>query len=884
MATKRVSASTFLKQHDAHTLSVQLSKLVMDPVDVVQYLDKFSTITTPSSKNIQSFVKLFHRSASGSFDIKMKNFTSNKTTTFNECIQSFHLDKENTLFATKIKSIDAVPQTASSIDVVVRFSFELINHPTWILQIDLVKTLSNPLEFGSKLASTKALIVDVPLEEMSPNAYDHVITSLINIEKQPITHSEILDLIGDISIADSTTESNEYQEEIYGLAKDIFRDAVIVSQFKRQSGFKRLSSNTIELSRPIYFKQVLPEIESFYMTDKMDGTRAMLIIDEVYRRSGHRRIYLGTNIKAVSDQVYTLSSFKKSSESKTIETDHSVLDVEMMVNAKGERTFHCFDIIALKSKRVSNSPFKDRISKFEEVQTLMEKYELGSVKEFVKLSKDTFSKQIKSFYEKKRSYHIDGIIFTPEGMYYKDAAKLKKSKYDRVFNTDYSSTISFKWKPLDQLTIDFYLMSHPSKKGSYVLCSGVDVKTFKQLHMTFFDGYKAPLSNNSHQYFPIQFESYDGSFENVWTPTKEELEICSEDCKTLDGQVGEFAFANSKGIILNNPKLIRLRGDRMSDIAKGEYYGNALRYAELIWHSINYPLTIEAMCDPTDIGYFANDNNDWYKAQRSFNSFVKTHLLETYLYPKSNGTTRILDIACGKGQDIARSIDVGFDEVVAVDKDVDAIYELLERKYNLRVKRRGATANVHVKQLDLEDDSDFNIKKLKLASESVDSAMINFAIHYICHSPEPKKLNPLEEFAKLVGYYLKTGGRLMITTFNGEDIFKLLNQNSEWNQLESGRVKYSIKRSFSSEILTQMDQSIDVLLPFSDGRYYKEYLVNYQYVQEVFEANGFRLVKTDSFESLLRLYKKQNSKGFSEMTNADKEWVALYGYMIFEKN
>ena len=883
MATKRFTASTFLKQQQDAVLSVQLSKLIMDPADVIQYLDKFATIVTPSSKTIQSFVKLFHRSSSGSFDVKMKNFTSNKTSTFNEHVKTFHLDNSTILTATKIIPIDSVPQTATSIDIVVRFNFELINHSGWILQIDLVKTLNNPLDFSSKLSVTKALLVDVPLEEMNPNAYDHMITSLVQIEKTAITHSEIIELVEDINSEDSPIDSSEYQEEIFALAKDIFRDAITISQFKRQSGFKRLGSNTIELSRPIYFKQVLPEIETFYMTDKMDGMRAMLIIDEVYRRSGHRRIYLGTNIKAISDQVYVISSFKKTSESKTIETDHTVLDVEMMTDSKGSRSFHCFDVIALKSKKVSNSPFKDRISKFEEVQTLLEKYELGSVKEFVKLSKEDYSKQIDSFYQKKRSYHIDGIIFTPEGMFYKDAAKLKKNKFDRVFNTDYSTTISFKWKPLDQLTIDFYLMNHPTKKDSYVLCSGIDSKTFKQLHMSFFDGYKAPLSTNSHQYFPIQFESYDGSFDNVWTPTKEEKSLCMEECKSLEGQVGEFAFADSKGL-LSKPKLIRIRNDRIQDITKGEYYGNALRYAELIWHSIQYPLTIEAMCNPTDIGYFANDNNDWYKSQRSFNSFVKSHLLENYLYnPSPDKATRIMDIACGKGQDIARAIDVGFDEVVAVDKDVDAIYELLERKYNLRIKRKGATANVHVKQLDLEDDSDFNIKKLKIEKESVDSAMINFAIHYICHSPEPNKNNLLEEFAKLVGFYLKSGGRLMITTFIGEDVFKRLNEKTEWNLIDSGRVKYSIKKSFSSEVITPMDQSIDVLLPFSDGQYYKEYLVNYQYLQEVFEANGFSLVKTDSFESLLRLYKKQNSKGFSELSKVDKEWVSLYGYLIFEK-
>ena len=881
MAPKRMSVAAFLKQNAL--TSIEMNKLVMDPVEVVAYLEKFESVVSPSSKSVQSFAKLFHRSAAGSYDVKIKTFGSNETSMFNEHIRSYDIQGSMKLISTITNPIQSVPQTASSIEIITRFGFELINHFGWMLQVDLVKTLSNPLEFATKIANAKALLVDVPLEKMKTDAYDCVVTTLVRVSSGPIAYSDIVELTSDISSESSTDEdSQEYQSAIYSLAKDIFRDAIVVAQFKRQSGFKRLGANTIELSRPIYFKQVLPVIDTFYMTDKMDGTRAMLIIDEYYRRSGHRRIYIGSDIRAVSDQVYNIATFSKPPNSKTIEIDHTVLDVEMMSGSNDTRTFHCFDVIAFQSKRVANAPFKDRYSNFEAIDTLMKKYELGTVKEFIKLTKDGFSDQIKAFYKKKRSYHIDGLIFTPEGMYFKEATKLKKTKYDRVFNTDYSSTVSFKWKPLDQLTIDFYLMAHPTKKNSYVLCSGVDNKTFGMLQMKFFDGYKSPDSPNSHKYFPVQFNPYDGDFDNVWSPSEVEQALCFGDCKDLDGQVGEFAFADSTGL-LEKPKMIRLRGDRIQDIAKGEYYGNALRYAELIWHSIKYPLTIDTMCEPTGIGYFADDDNDLYKAQRHFNSFVKTQLMETYLYPKTKGKARMMDIACGKGQDIARAIDIGFEEIIALDKDIDAIYELLERKYNLRVKRKGASANIHIKQLDLESSSDEIIKSLKIEPESVDAANCSFAIHYICHSASIGKKDPITEFAKMTSHYLKSGGRIMITAFNGTDVFNALQGKDQWTLIENDNVKYSIKRDFTSEVMTANDQKISVLLPFSGGNYYTEFLVNYDHLQSVFEANGFQLVKTDGFGSLLRSYKKENPKGYHALSSVDKEWVSLYGYLIFEK-
>ncbi|KAL4094295.1 hypothetical protein PRIC1_009956 [Phytophthora ramorum] len=485
----------------------------------------------------------------------------------------------------------------------------------------------------------------------------------------------------------------------------------------------------------------------------------------------------------------------------------------------------------------------------------MEKHDVGTIKTFIKLAKDTYGKQIKEFYDTKRAYHIDGLIFTPEGEYYKVAVKQRKNKYESIY---YSTTISFKWKPLDQLTIDFYLMKHASKKDTYMLCSGVDATTFKHLQLSFFEGYKAPEAPNSHRYFPIQFEPSDGGFNVQWMPSKDDLALCNVDCKTFDGMVGEFTFADKRGK-LDKPKLLRLRTDRVHDITKGEYYGNALRYAELIWHSINYPLTIDALCKPSDVGYFASDDNGWFKAQRSFNSFVKSYLLETYLYTQTKSKARIMDLMAGRGQDLS------------------------QRKYNFRVKRKEATANIHIKRADFEESSETNIKALKIPAGSVDSSIINFGLHYICHNAGPDQLDPLTEFAKFNAHYLKPGARLMITAYNGEDIFKLLTAAPEWSLNENGRIKYSINRTFSSDVLTDNDQAIDVLLPFSGAMYYREYLVNYDYVQKVFEANHFKLVKTDGFGSLLRSYKKQNARGYNSMTTEDREYVSLYGYMIFER-
>ena len=123
----------------------------------------------------------------------------------------------------------------------------------------------------------------------------------------------------------------------------------------------------------------------------------------------------------------------------------------------------------------------------------------------------------------------------------------------------------------------------------------------------------------------------------------------------------------------------------------------------------------------------------------------------------------------------------------------------------------------------------------------------------------------------------------MITTFNGNAIFELLKNRESWTLSENNRVKYSIKKGFSSETMTLVNQEIDVLLPFSAGTYYREYLVNYDHVKAVFQNEGFVCVISDGFDSMLRLYKKQNKEGYGRMSQNDKDYVSLYSYLILQK-
>ena len=92
------------------------------------------------------------------------------------------------------------------------------------------------------------------------------------------------------------------------------------------------------------------------------------------------------------------------------------------------------------------------------------------------------------------------------------------------------------------------------------------------------------------------------------------------------------------------------------------------------------------ICDNKEC-YFQIDDNLLYKAQRSFNSYVKSKTLENIIADKlydKNDTNWVIDLAAGKGQDLARLNNLNFKNGLFIDKDKNALLELVNRKFTLK--------------------------------------------------------------------------------------------------------------------------------------------------------------------------------------------------------
>jgi hypothetical protein len=80
-----------------------------------------------------------------------------------------------------------------------------------------------------------------------------------------------------------------------------------------------------------------------------------------------------------------------------------------------------------------------------------------------------------------------------------------------------------------------------------------------------------------------------------------------------------------------------------------------------------------------------------------------------------------------------------------------------------------------------------------------------------------------------------------------------------------------MRKLYTGKKLLKAGQEIELVLPFSNGEYVKEYLVNVQFLTKTFEKYQMHLVET---------YRMTNTEGVSE---TDMKHLSLYGVLKYMK-
>jgi len=435
----------------------------------------------------------------------------------------------------------------------------------------------------------------------------------------------------------------------------------------------------------------------------------------------------------------------------------------------------------------------------------------------------------------------------------------------------------YKYKPPEQLTIDFLIKKCPAKlqeenkftdhdnKILYLLFCGINKRVFYKLSMRLIKHYNDIFPNidtkNLPQYFPIHFEP----------SSKKNAYLFWSDKEDLDGEVGEFLYNIKK----EEWTLTKIREDRKVEVKRGNYFGNNYKVAEFVWMAYLDPLVIEDINkddNKDDNIYFQEYDNILHKASRNFNSNVKSEIFKKY-----RNTNWVIDLASGKGQDLFRYSNNNMRNIIFLEIDKVALTELIIRKHSFSNDEKYKNhMNILIQNVDLLDDYKDNIKKINnvYTSHNIDLIMCNLSFHYFV-----KNMESLDNICQLINHYLISGGTFIFSTFDGNKIVNLLEENNgEWTVKVGDKIKYSIKKKYKENHITNIGQKIDVLLPFSKNTYYEEYLVNIDTIEKELKKYNIFLKDNIPFSNYFNSY-----DSIYELDHDDRKYVDLYHYYIFVK-
>lgn len=634
----------------------------------------------------------------------------------------------------------------------------------------------------------------------------------------------------------------------------------------------------------------------WFVTEKTDGTHAL--------------IYAAPN-----GAVWLLSDKLEQLRIPPIGGDQSpvtIVDGELIAPADGTKSpplFVIFDVLVIDDTPVHGQPFSERVKYVEEARKILEAAATDSAvrfspKEFTQLAdyavKPTaYREQIRAAHmlARSRPYKTDGLIFIRSG-------------------APYWQTQILKWKPSSSVTIDFLAKRVPENlraTAPFYITPGV---TQYILYCTIQQAERLLISEPAYvnAQFPMRtFNSvFPTPFQTSLAPNMHLLNLGGTSPPTpvdLDGEVLELAPvwldqagrevatapASGPGILRLGWRLERVRHDRKADVLMNTYFGNYWTQAEENLLTFVYPLTIENLCGDTQM-YFETVKEDWYRGMTAFNNHVKRLLFERYV----TDVAAHLDLAGGRGSDIMNYINYVRGRVFVVERDTNAIQELIYRKHStLRSGPKNAPQSgrsqrreypgILIVQQDLTRPAMETVAKLEVmgaprgaASASTtaksaksrlafDSATCFFAIHYLTATEAD-----MGNFVSLVAASLKPGGHFVFTVFDQRKVEALLageaaRGRNAWVVEEEGRKKYHIEKVTTSEL----QPKVRLLLPFTGGELIEEYLINIERLIECFAAKNFTVVERFGFDE--KFTDTEHYAGvLRNLTPGDRTFISLY--------
>lgn len=612
------------------------------------------------------------------------------------------------------------------------------------------------------------------------------------------------------------------------------------------------------------FKTTFP-FTGWFVSEKADGIRSILYLDS------HMNIYLfGTTLQILRERPIIERDPKE-----VIIGEHegfiSIIDGEYIEELK---IFLIFDVIVHHSVPHYTAPFAERVKIIPEVvehlsgEFAEHKIDIKLVaKEFVELPNITassveYTKAVRGIIERSQAkpYKNDGLVYISPSQ-------------------PYLSTMTLKWKRSEDNTVDFLARSPPKinpmtnykeeGKSVYLLfCSTSKIQLLQ-----------APSFPMTKMLFPDEVMKGTTCPVLFHTSLSNSLFYLNA-TEDLDGKIVEVApeWANEQKTSLKW-RFIKVREDRALDLSSGRYYGNYLMHAEQNLLMYVYPITVEMLCTGPD-SYFSTPRNDMYKASAQYNNFNKMLMLREH----SKNCDHLLDLAGGRGSDIYNYFTYVNQKVFVLEKDPNAINEMIMRKQSIlgsKTLPQAKHPQIMIIEHDLTAKADLAIARLQQYGAPVNEqkqlqfniVTCHFALHYFA-----KDDAEIKNVVQLVKSALTPGGLFMFTIFSMERVNALLAANgNNWQVIMAdGTVKYNIRRAKGLG-----PNVIELILPFSGGSYYEETLVDLDKFIAIAQQHELDLQQRFGFADNIGI--AEASKYVRAMKPEDNIYSGLYEGVIMSK-
>lgn len=635
-----------------------------------------------------------------------------------------------------------------------------------------------------------------------------------------INVAEIYKVIDFVRIAGGFTsaQGSRYQDVIYEIAKLMYPPGK-AANFRSRLGRKALGPSVVGLTRDTWQKELFPKIVGTRVTIKLNGE--------------------GVIGKIIGDKVEAVGGTLIEGKSVSSVISPIIYDSEY-INGKQ----HVFDVYIYEGKNLLETADLGTRDKYIATVANILGPDIAAAKVHTVLT-ENYASELSDLWEKRDpKISADGLIFDNK----------------------------WKWKPIEDLTIDFLTMRvSDDAKSEYFLFSGMNKSQSRQYSIRPVANYEKIFRGRQfHDYYPIQFAPGDKPNAYIFN--------APESTSDLHNRICEYAYSVESGTW----KFMRIRDDRDMEIARGSYFGNNISVAIATWDSIHNPLTFEMLCVPIGDAVDASDKyfgttDQKYSMANRFSSFVKELSIKPY-----GRLSWVIDLACGRGADIGRWARLGIKNAICVDNDPEALKELMSRHSGNQRRSHHYKLSVGIIKANLNDPHEQIIGLIRSSTRDMPKCVplivCNMAIHYMCESDAT-----IWNFVMLVDRLLEIGGHFIFTCYNGARIFDLLGSKEQIDFAVDSVVKYSIKRDYKLGTFKNYGQSIQPLLGCAGGVYRQEYLVNIPYIVRMFKLRGFKLITQVRFDSLLSTYSIDNINNYDALDDADHNHLALYDYIVLQK-